>query len=260
MKKRPGFLKRIADRTAYFFIQGALFLIPFCITLFLVFYPLNWLTNFISTFTNTLFTFFLTDDEMDTPNKGHALFILIKRHLSADSITFLRMWSRIPYMNIIVTILFITILGVLISNVFIQSGIIFLQRFIMKIPILNLLYSYAHESTAAFLGKFNQPVSIMLYSEKVQKVGFITQEDLHNLENTEQYIAVYVPHSYAFSGELFLVDPKNVLKLDIRVAEAWQFILSGGLAGIKHPIRNNNKKKKAIAKKPKEIETPHEER
>lgn len=43
-------------------------------------------------------------------------------------------------------------------------------------------------------------------------------------------VAVYFPHSYNFSGELFIVPAKQVKKLDAPPADVMKFIVSGGVA------------------------------
>jgi len=57
----------------------------------------------------------------------------------------------------------------------------------------------------------------------------MTQEDLSDLDIKEK-VAVYFPHSYNFSGELFIVPRELVRPVDIPSAEAMKFIVSGGVA------------------------------
>jgi len=40
---------------------------------------------------------------------------------------------------------------------------------------------------------------------------------------------VYLPHSYAFSGNLFIVPAENVTPLDAKPADIMKFIVSGGV-------------------------------
>ena len=46
------------------------------------------------------------------------------------------------------------------------------------------------------------------------KLGFVTKETLDEIELPE-LAAVYFPHSYNFSGELYLVPSERLEKLDI---------------------------------------------
>ena len=47
---------------------------------------------------------------------------------------------------------------------------------------------------------------------------------------SESQVAVYLPHSYAFSGNLFIVDKENITPLNASSAEVMKFIVSGGVA------------------------------
>ncbi len=243
MIKKLHTLKKYLDRFFYsmthWFIAGAVILIPFCVTIFLIFYPLNWLSNFIGSFTNTIFAFFLTSTEADGLEKAHALFILLKRYANNDTISLLNTLTRVPYMSLFLVTIFVTLFGLLTTTGLMRSSVELIERIIIKIPILNLLYSYAKESTAGFFGKFNKPVLVCIDEELgIQKIGFITQEDLHNLEVSATLIAIYIPHSYSFSGELSLFPRTKVKRLKISSTEAWKVVLSGGLAEIKRlPVK-----------------------
>ncbi|HEY9123033.1 MAG TPA: DUF502 domain-containing protein, partial [Bacteroidales bacterium] len=88
---------------------------------------------------------------------------------------------------------------------------------------------------SAFVGKdkkFNQPVLVKVNkTAELEKIGFLTANDLSALK-VKGKVAVYFPHSYAFSGELFIVPSELVTPLDITPAEAMKFIVSGGVTEI----------------------------
>jgi len=85
---------------------------------------------------------------------------------------------------------------------------------------------------SAFVGdkkKFNIPVIVKL-SDNMSRLGFITQDDLSLLEE-ENLVAVYFPHSYNFSGNLYLVPRENVRILkNVKSADVMKFIVSGGIS------------------------------
>jgi uncharacterized membrane protein len=60
------------------------------------------------------------------------------------------------------------------------------------------------------------------------KLGFITRESLSEF-GLPGMVAIYFPHSYNFSGELYLVPSERVEKLDLSPAEVMKFIVSGGV-------------------------------
>ena len=62
----------------------------------------------------------------------------------------------------------------------------------------------------------------------LEKLGFITQKDLSKL-GIEGKVAVYLPHSYNFSGNLYIVPIENVTPIDASASESMKFIVSGGV-------------------------------
>jgi len=75
----------------------------------------------------------------------------------------------------------------------------------------------------------------MLFKESgVQKLGFITKQDLEVI-GVKGMSAVYFPHSYNFSGNLYLVPKENITVLhDFPAADAMKFIVSGGVTNIEN--------------------------
>jgi uncharacterized membrane protein len=45
-------------------------------------------------------------------------------------------------------------------------------------------------------------------------------------------VAVYFPHSYNFSGELFMIESSAVQPLDMPPSEAMKFVVSGGVTRV----------------------------
>ncbi|MCG9881349.1 MAG: DUF502 domain-containing protein [Bacteroidia bacterium] len=119
----------------------------------------------------------------------------------------------------------------LIGSTFITRPIIdLLDDIFSNIPFVKTIYTSVKDLMEAFVGekkKFDKPVIIELASG-VYKPGFITQEDLSLLE-LPGMVAVYMPHSYAFSGNLFLVDKNKIRKYTGESSNLMKFIISGGV-------------------------------
>ena len=49
---------------------------------------------------------------------------------------------------------------------------------------------------------------------------------------TKGKVLVYMPHSYAISGQLFVVEKKNITKIDKPSSEVMKLIISGGVTEI----------------------------
>ena len=60
----------------------------------------------------------------------------------------------------------------------------------------------------------------------------MTSDDLTELGIPSGKVAVYLPHSYAFSGNLFIVPAENITLVDAKAADVMKFIVSGGVSKI----------------------------
>lgn len=140
---------------------------------------------------------------------------------------------HIPGIGIIIMFGFIAIVGYFGQRLFSQPMKIILEKMLSKAPIIQMIYTSIRDFLSAFVGKekkFNQPVLVKVNkSAELEKIGFLTASDLSDL-NIKDKVAVYFPHSYAFSGELFIVPTELVTPLDIHPAEAMKFIVSGGIS------------------------------
>ena len=144
--------------------------------------------------------------------------------------------TNIPGLGILIMLIFITAMGFLGSS-FISSPIEkYFQRILDGAPLLKTIYRAISDLLSAFVGdkkKFNKPVLVKVNKEsELEKLGFITSEDLSNLNIPEGKIAVYLPHSYNFSGNLFIVPKTHVTPIDKPASEVMKFIVSGGVTEV----------------------------
>lgn len=139
---------------------------------------------------------------------------------------------KIPGLGIVVSFVFLTILGFLGQTALVRPLKKIVQKLLEKIPVLNLLYSSLNDLFSAFVGKekkFNTPVKVLFNKENdLWKLGFVTRETMETIGNKD-LSAVYFPHSYNFSGELYLVPSDRLTKINISPAETMKFIVSGGV-------------------------------
>jgi uncharacterized membrane protein len=105
-----------------------------------------------------------------------------------------------------------------------------------KVPFIKVIYSSTKDFMSAFVGqkkKFTETVMVKMNNDaEIYKLGFITQKDLSNIGIKEGMIAVYLPHSYNFSGNLFIVPAANVTPINAPPSEMMKFIVSGGITEI----------------------------
>jgi uncharacterized membrane protein len=139
----------------------------------------------------------------------------------------------IPAVGFLIVIVSIILLGWIGSSIFTQPLLSFLDDVLSRIPFVKIIYTSVKDFMEAFVGdkkKFNNPVLIKM-NDGLYKPGFITQDDLSKL-NLPGMVAVYCPHSYAFSGNLFFVDVTNIKPLDGNTTDMMKFIISGGVTHI----------------------------
>jgi uncharacterized membrane protein len=144
----------------------------------------------------------------------------------------------IPGLGFLILIGSITLLGYIGSSIITQPLRKRANALLDRIPLLKTIYTAINDLLSAFVGEkksFSRPVLVKLSKESdIEKLGFITNEDLSNLSIREGKIAVYLPHSYNFSGNLFIVPIENVTPVTAHTSEVMKFIVSGGVTDVSY--------------------------
>jgi len=141
-----------------------------------------------------------------------------------------------PGLGLLVLLGAITAIGFL-GSTFIAEGIIRRANKVLdRVPLVKTIYTAITDLLSAFVGQkksFSRPVLVKLNREsEIEKPGFITNDDLKNLNIHSGKIAVYLPHSYNFSGNIFIVPRENVTPVNANTAEFMKFIVSGGVTEV----------------------------
>ena len=143
---------------------------------------------------------------------------------------------QFPGLGLIIIILLITIIGFLGSAVITSPINAFFKNLLKRAPLLKTIYSSVKDLMSTFVGNkkgFSEPVLVKIYENStIERIGFITNEDVESLNIAKGKVLVYMPHSYAISGQLFVVEKKNVSPIDKSSAEIMKLIVSGGVAEI----------------------------
>jgi uncharacterized membrane protein len=141
---------------------------------------------------------------------------------------------HIPGLGLIIIFGFLIVIGFLGQTIIARPFKLFFHKLLERIPILKVVYSALNDLFSAFVGqekKFNKPVLVLVNPvTNLEKLGFLTEDDLSMLE-LKNKVAVYFPHSYNFSGELYIVPSSQVSPVDISPAEVMKFIVSAGVSG-----------------------------
>lgn len=145
---------------------------------------------------------------------------------------------NIPGLGILFMLLIVTAVGYMTSIFLTRSIFEELEKIVFKIPLVNILYTSIKDLMSAFVGdkkKFNTPIVVKL-SDNMSRLGFMTQDDLSPIGEAEM-VSVYFPHSYNFSGNLYLVPKENVRVLkNVNSTEIMKFIVSGGVSQLPQPF------------------------
>jgi uncharacterized membrane protein len=187
-----------------YFLQGLLYIAPLGITIYVIYLIFNFTDN-------------LLDDYLE-------------KTIGID----------IPGLGIIVIVVFLIVVGIIGQSIIASPFKKLFKKLLEKVPLLSLLFSAMNDLFSAFIGKekkFNKPVLVLVNPvSNLEKMGFLTEEDLSNLGEKDK-VAVYFPHSYNFSGEMFIVPKEQVRPIDINPAVAMKFIVSGGVSKIYEEIK-----------------------
>lgn len=110
------------------------------------------------------------------------------------------------------------------------------DHLVEHIPGIKYIYSSIKDVMGSFVGdkkRFNKPVWVCTnHNPEMWRIGFMTQKDLAFLGMAGR-VAVYLPHSYAVSGYVIVVETKSIkLVTKMTAAEAMKFAVSGGITSI----------------------------
>ena len=188
-------MKRITS----YFLQGLLYVAPISVTVYVIYIIFDFTDNLLQ----------------------HLLQLLIGR--------------QIPGVGILIILLFLTLLGYVGQTIIAKPFKYLFHVVIRSIPPLALIYSAIKDFFSAFVGKdkkFNRPVMFKINpGDNAYRIGFITNEDFDVFEE-DALVSVYVPFSYTFTGETYLVAKNAVKPINASASEVMKFIVAGGVADI----------------------------
>lgn len=128
----------------------------------------------------------------------------------------------------------VTAIGYLGTRLFIGRMVIDAFDYMLQnMPGINFIYTAIKDVLDSFMGdkkRFNEPVWVRTNTTpEMWRIGFLTQKDLAYVGMAGK-VAVYMPHSYAISGWVIVVESENVKPVTkMNAAEAMKFAVSGGV-------------------------------
>jgi uncharacterized membrane protein len=162
---------------------------------------------------------------------GYVLYWLFDK---VDSI--LRPYVNIPGLGFVIIILFVILVGWISSTFLMGSFLNFFDQWMERTPGIKFIYTSTKDFFEAFAGdkrKFNKAVLASVFSEDVWIVGFLTDEEMQKFDMGANMVAVYVPQSYNFAGQLYILPRDKVKKIEhITAGEAMKYAVTGGVVDL----------------------------
>ena len=146
----------------------------------------------------------------------------------------------IPGLEILLTIMFITIVGGLSLSFLGKKFLQIIDDLFKRIPILRAIYSALGQMTESFTSQEGNKKSVVLieYPRKgCWAVGFATKKNEGEIRNktNKELINVFVPTTpNPTSGFLLMFPIDDVIYLDMSFEEASKFIVSAGTSSVKN--------------------------
>jgi uncharacterized membrane protein len=183
-----------------YFLQGLLVIAPVTITVYTIYWVVSSIDSLIP-----LFTVKDADGHVHVQNYG------------------------LGFLLVIITICLVGYL----SSFFIKLKMFSIFESMMaRTPGIRFIYSTVKDFFEAFAGekkKFNKPVLANIDDNDVWRVGFITQDHIHDF-GFDEYVAVYIPASYSIAGNVYLLPANRVKPItNINATDAMKFAISGGV-------------------------------
>ncbi len=152
---------------------------------------------------------------------------------------------EIPGLGMLIILFTVTVIGFLGSHFFFNYFKPF-EKIIEKTPLIKIIYTSIKDMMNAFVGnkqQFNTPVLVKMGEEiQAERIGFMTKENLSELNIGSDKVAVYFPFSYAISGQVYIVPKINVSPINASPADIMKLIISGGVTSVESNHQQNNKK------------------
>lgn len=140
---------------------------------------------------------------------------------------------NMPGGGFLLTIGLILAVGFVTSNLLANKVVILVDRIFARLPLIAMIYTSIRDLVHAFVGdkrSFNKPVQVAVdANSNIRVLGFVTRDDLNALGIADS-VAVYLPQSYNFAGNLIIVDRSLVTPLIGDPGEIMKLIVSGGVS------------------------------
>ena len=195
------------NRIIKYFLRGILYIVPLSATIYILYISILFIENLISPILESINT-------------------IINVQLE---------WLSL-LLGVIIIFILVLIIGFL-GSIIISTPINSLFKKLLKqAPLIETIYTSIKDLMNTFVGNkkgFSEPVLVKIYENStIERIGFVTNKDVLSLNIKKGKVLVYLPHSYAISGQLFVVEKKDVTPIDKSSGEIMKLIISGGVTEV----------------------------
>lgn len=207
-----------------YFLQGLLIIAPLAITIYAIYWVISTVDGWVPIFREAI-----------KDAQGNIIGYEVKNY----------------GLGFLIILAAIIIIGYL-SSFFIQSKVFNLfDRWLEKTPGIKFIYTSTRDFFEAFAGekkRFNKAVLANVFAEDVWIVGFLTDEEMQKFEMGADKVAVYVPQSYNFAGQLYILPGSKVRKIDkISSGDAMKYAVTGGVVDLTEEKKTELKELKELS-------------
>ena len=190
-----------------FFLQGLIILAPITITIWAVTSLFDFIDNILPGLLERVAPTLIPNDEAGKP-------------------------IRLPGVGFVLVLVIVIGVGYISSSFIVGRMVALFDKILERTPGIKIIYTTVKDFIEAFAGnkrKFTKSVLVNVDGNDVWRIGFITQGELKQF-GLQDFVAVYVPQSYAFAGHLYFVKQDRIrLLTGISSADAMKFAISGGV-------------------------------
>lgn len=153
---------------------------------------------------------------------------------------------HIPGLGLIIVLIFIFIIGLLVTNIIGKRINIITEALFSKIPLVKSIYKPIKDIVNNFgtdnNDNFKQVVLVKYPNEHTKSIGFVTRKNIGYEDDS--FSAVFIPTTpNPTNGFLVYLKPSDMEELDIPVNEALKLVISLGSAS---PLQFNKKQNLTI--------------
>lgn len=201
-----------------YFITGLVILLPLALTLMIVVFMFNFLTEPFAGIVKSVLTHY------NLPEHGFLFF-------SADQVQ-----KLISQFIILLILFFFTAgLGLVARWFFVHYLIRFWDYMLNRIPVVRTIYKTIQDIINTIFtsnaGSFKKVVMVPYPNEHIYSIGLVTRDNIPSIPGSnDMLVAVFIPTTpNPTSGYLVMFKQKDLIYLDMKVEEAFKYVISCGV-------------------------------